>query len=77
MNWSRGAAFALAAMVCAGPAVAQGIPGTRAYTEGRKGWDAIRDGRHQDAAAAFEQRMFMSYDTFTSPALTPLIDLLR
>ena len=53
MNWSRGAAFALAAMVCAGPAVAQGIPGTRAYTEGRKGWDAIRDGRHQDAAAAF------------------------
>ena len=53
MNWFRGAAFALAAMVCAAPAVAQGIPGTRAYVEGRKGWEAIRDGRHQDAAAAF------------------------
>jgi tetratricopeptide (TPR) repeat protein len=31
----------------------QGIPGTRAFLEGRKGWDAIREGRHDDAAAAF------------------------
>jgi len=53
MNLVPGTAFALAAMVCAGPAVAQGIPGTRAYVEARKGWEAIRDGRHQDAAAAF------------------------
>ncbi|MBF8300505.1 MAG: hypothetical protein HW394_875 [Acidobacteria bacterium] len=53
MSWFRWAAFALAAIGWAAPAVAQGIPGTRAYVEGRKGWEAIRDGRHQDAAAAF------------------------
>jgi tetratricopeptide (TPR) repeat protein len=35
------------------PATAQGIPGTRAYTAGRAGWDAIREGRNQDAAEAF------------------------
>jgi hypothetical protein len=29
------------------------LPGTRAYTESRKAWDAIRDGRHEEAAAAF------------------------
>jgi tetratricopeptide (TPR) repeat protein len=34
-------------------AVAQGIPGTRAHVEGQAGWDAIREGRHQDAADAF------------------------
>ena len=54
MSWFRGAAFALTAIVCAAPAVAQGIPGTRAYIEGQKGWEAIRDGRHQDAADALE-----------------------
>ena len=53
MGRFRGAAFVLAVMACAAPAVAQGIPGTRAYVEGQKGWEAIRDGRHQDAAAAF------------------------
>ena len=53
MSWIRAGAFALATMVCAAPAVAQGIPGTHAYVEGRKGWEAIRDGRHQDAAVAF------------------------
>ena len=53
MNWFRGAAFAFVAMACSAPAVAQGIPGTRAYVEGRKGWEALLDGRHQDAAVAF------------------------
>jgi tetratricopeptide (TPR) repeat protein len=53
MNLVRGTAFALVAMVCAGPAVAQGIRETTAYVEARKGWEALRDGRHQDAAAAF------------------------
>ena len=53
MNWFRGAAFALAVMLCAPPVLAQGIPGTRAYVEAQKGWEAIRDGRHQDAAEAF------------------------
>lgn len=36
-----------------GGSAPQGIPGTRAYTAGRAGWDAIRDGRNQDAAEAF------------------------
>ena len=53
MSWLHGAAFALAAIVCAAPAAAQAVPGTRAYVEAQKGWEAIRDGRHQDAAAAF------------------------
>ncbi|MSO84000.1 MAG: tetratricopeptide repeat protein [Acidobacteria bacterium] len=53
MSWFRGAAFGLAAIVCAAPAVAQGLSATRAYVEGRSGWEAIRAGRHQDAAAAF------------------------
>lgn len=53
MSWFRAGAFALAAMVWAAPGVAQGIPGTRAFVEGRNGWQGIRDGRHQDAAAAF------------------------
>lgn len=34
-------------------AAAQGIPGTRAYVLGQAGWDAIRDGRYQDAADSF------------------------
>ena len=50
MSWSRAGALALAVTICATPASAQGIPGTRAHVEGRKGWQAIRDGRHQDAA---------------------------
>jgi tetratricopeptide (TPR) repeat protein len=29
------------------------LPGTRADIESRKAWDAIRDGRHEEAAAAF------------------------
>jgi tetratricopeptide (TPR) repeat protein len=32
---------------------AQAIPGTRAYLAGKAGWDAITEGRHQDAADAF------------------------
>ena len=40
-------------MLSAVPAVAQGIPGTRAYVERQKGWEAISDGRRQDAADAF------------------------
>jgi tetratricopeptide (TPR) repeat protein len=39
--------------VCAGPAAAQGVPGTRAHDAGRAGWDAIRAGRAADAARAF------------------------
>ena len=43
----------MAAALWATPLVAQGIPGTPAHLAGRSGWDALRDGRHQDAAAAF------------------------
>ena len=39
--------------MCAAPAAAQGFTGTRAYVESQKGREAIRDGHHQNAAAAF------------------------
>ena len=52
MSCFRWTPFALAVLVCTAPAMAQ-VPGTRAYLEGRKGWEALRDSRHQDAAAAF------------------------
>lgn len=59
MNWSRGAAFALAAMVCAGALFASGGPLTVGAT--------LHNIAHGDTfATAFEQRMFMSYDTFFS-----------
>ena len=32
---------------------AQGIPGTPVYRAARAGWDALRDGRNQEAAEAF------------------------
>src|SRR5438093_1559689 len=35
--------------------LAQGAPGTRAAAAGRAGWEAIRAGRSQDAAAAFAE----------------------
>jgi tetratricopeptide (TPR) repeat protein len=35
-------------------AFAQGIPGTRAYVQGQAGWEALNEGRHQDALTAFE-----------------------
>jgi tetratricopeptide (TPR) repeat protein len=53
MSWFRGAIIALAVIASAPSVLAQGIPGTRAFVEAQKGWDAIRDGRHQDAAEAF------------------------
>lgn len=63
MSWLRATARVLVLVVSSGaslhgsPAPAgppsQGIPGTRAHFEGRSGWDAIREGRHQDAADAF------------------------
>ena len=34
---------------------AQGIPGTRAHVLGQAGWEAIREGRNQDAADAFSK----------------------
>ncbi len=53
MSWNRIAVALVIALLCAGTASAQGIPGSPAYVAGRLGWDAIREGRHQDAAAAF------------------------
>src|SRR5688572_22392516 len=55
MSCPRVAGFAFAAIVLSGGSLygSPQIPGTRAYVESRKGWDAIRDGRHEDAAAAF------------------------
>ena len=53
MGWHRITAALLAALLFAGAAGAQGIPGSPTFVAGRLGWDAIRDGRHQDAADAF------------------------
>jgi tetratricopeptide (TPR) repeat protein len=47
------AALVVAMSVSVPVAFAQGIPGTRAYVAARAGWDAVREGRNQDAADAF------------------------
>lgn len=49
----RALALVVAVVALAAAMAAQGIPGTRASVSGRRGWDAIRDGRNQDAATAF------------------------
>ena len=43
----------VAALVWTAPASAQGIPGPPASRAAQGGWQALRDGRHQVAAAAF------------------------
>jgi tetratricopeptide (TPR) repeat protein len=43
----------LAALAIVPGAAAQGNPTSRGYAQGQAGWDAIREGRHQDAADAF------------------------
>jgi tetratricopeptide (TPR) repeat protein len=49
-------ALAILGLVLFGSALlAQGLPGTRAAAAGRAGWEAIRAGRNQDAAAAFAE----------------------
>lgn len=56
MSWTRVAGLVVAATLLGGTSLygsPQGIPGTRAFNQSRKGWDAIREGRHEDAAAAF------------------------
>lgn len=53
MSWDRVVTALFALLLCAGAAAGQGIPGSPAYLAGRAGWDAVRDGRHQDAAEAF------------------------
>src|SRR5262245_4369701 len=55
MSSSRAAVLVIALSMLAGPALdaSPQLPGTRVYEASRKGWAAIRDGRHQDAAAAF------------------------
>lgn len=53
MNWRGAGAVLLAATTWATAAAAQGAPASQVRDAGRSGWDAIREGRHQDAAAAF------------------------
>jgi len=53
MTSARAGAVLLAVLVWTAPGVAQGIPGTPAHLAGQTGWSALRDGRHEDAAAAF------------------------
>ena len=47
------AAVVLACLLPLSPLYAQGIPRVRAAVQAQAGWDAIRDGRHQEAADAF------------------------
>ncbi|HEY6360460.1 MAG TPA: tetratricopeptide repeat protein [Vicinamibacterales bacterium] len=44
---------ALAVLLSVSDAAAQGIPVTNAQMRAQAGWDALREGRHQDAADAF------------------------
>ena len=44
-------------MALATTSLAQGIPGTRAGVAGQRGWDAISDGRNEDAATAFAEAL--------------------
>ena len=53
----RAVLAAVFACVLSVTVLAQGIPGTRASVAGRRGWDAIRDGRNQDAADAFAEAL--------------------
>jgi tetratricopeptide (TPR) repeat protein len=53
MRWYRAAGVLLAALAWTVPLGAQAIPGTPAHVAGQSGWTALREGRHQDAAAAF------------------------
>jgi Flp pilus assembly protein TadD len=53
MRWLSGVLLVVALWLGAPQALAQGIPGTRANVAGRNGWDAIKEGRNQDAADAF------------------------
>jgi tetratricopeptide (TPR) repeat protein len=47
----------LAALAWSAPAGAQAIPGTPAHAAGQAGWTALREGRHEDAAAAFARAL--------------------
>ncbi len=53
MRWKTAGALAVVMSFVAACAFAQGIPGTPASAAGRAGWDAIREGRNQDAAVSF------------------------
>ena len=46
---------AVGLLIFATSVLAQGVPGTRAAAAGRAGWEAIRTGRSQEAAAAFAE----------------------
>jgi tetratricopeptide (TPR) repeat protein len=53
MRWLPAAAVVVAVSCGATDASAQGIPGTHGYAAARAAWDAVRDGRNQEAADAF------------------------
>ncbi|MBI3049405.1 MAG: tetratricopeptide repeat protein [Acidobacteria bacterium] len=50
---TRAGAALIAAVVWTASAAAQGLPGPPASRAAEAGWQALRDGRHQEAAAAF------------------------
>jgi tetratricopeptide (TPR) repeat protein len=53
MSWRRTSVFLMAASMMAAGVSAQGTAAPQVRDLGQSGWDAIREGRHEDAAAAF------------------------
>jgi tetratricopeptide (TPR) repeat protein len=47
-------AVLLVVVLSVSSAAAQGIPGSRAFVQSQAGWNALSEGRHQDALNAFE-----------------------
>lgn len=57
MRSYRAAALLLAVFAWTSPLRAQVVPGTPAHAAGQAGWAALREGRHEDAAAAFARAL--------------------
>ena len=57
MSWRGIQAFVLVIATVCTPAAGQGIAPAQAREAGRLGWDAIREGRHRDAADAFARAL--------------------
>ena len=57
MSWRLALAFVLAIAAVTTPVMAQAIGPAQSRDAGRVGWDAIREGRHQDAADAFARAL--------------------
>src|SRR5687768_13636359 len=57
MSWRLTLAFLLLVATVGTPVLAQGVGLAQPRDAARVGWDAIREGRHQDAADAFARAL--------------------